>query len=94
VRGASSIVSIAFSPDGRVLAVVPGSNGPKIRLYNVGDGGAIGPIAAPRRTHASLALAFTPDGKRLVTGMHDTSILIWAEETHAGRTAGSEARDH
>jgi WD40 repeat protein len=32
-------------------------------------------IAAP--TFRTRALAFTPDGSRLVTGMADTSILVW-----------------
>ncbi len=77
VPGAAYVASIAFSADGKVLAVVPGSNEPKIRLYNVADGRRIATIAIPPTAHTSLGLAFTRDGKRLVVGMSDTSILIW-----------------
>ncbi len=48
-----------------------------MHLYDVGDGREIQTIATPPGSHGSLALAFTPDGSRLVAGMSDTSILMW-----------------
>jgi WD40 repeat protein len=77
VKHASNIEAVAFSPDGKTLAVGRGWNDPDIHLYNVVDGREVGTVATPPRTHISFALAFTPDGKQLVTGMSDTSILIW-----------------
>jgi WD40 repeat protein len=61
----------------RLLAVGRGWNDPDIHLYNVANGREVGTVATPPGTHTSFALAFTPDGKQLVTGISDTSILIW-----------------
>jgi WD40 repeat protein len=77
VKQASNIEAVAFSPDGKTLAVGRGWNDLDIHLYDVANGREVGTVATPPGTHTSLALAFTPDGKQLVTGMSDTSILIW-----------------
>ena len=77
VEGASLIEAVAFSPDGKTLAVGRGWDNRDIHLYDVGDGREVRRIATPPHSHCTLALAFTPDGKGLVTGMSDTSILIW-----------------
>jgi len=77
VKEASNIEAVAFSPDGKTLAVGRGWNDPDIHLYDVADGREVGTVATPPGTHTSFALAFTPDGKQLITGMSDTSIVIW-----------------
>ena len=77
VKQASNIEAVAFSPDGKTLAVGRGWNDPDIHLYDVASGREVGTVATPPRTHTSFALAFTPDGKQLITGMSDSSILIW-----------------
>jgi WD40 repeat protein len=77
VKQASNIEAVTFSPDGKTLAVGRGWNDPDIHLYDVAGGREVGTVATPPRTHTSFALAFTPDGKQLITGMSDSSILIW-----------------
>ena len=77
VPSSSLIETIAFSPDGQILATGSGWEGREMHLYDVGDGHEIQTIATPPGSHGSLALAFTPDGSQLVAGMADTSILVW-----------------
>jgi WD40 repeat protein len=72
VIGRSSSEPVAFSPDGRVFAA-PGVGG--IVLYETASG-------APRlrlggHTQDVTGLAFTPDGKTLVSASQDSTVLIW-----------------
>jgi WD40 repeat protein len=73
----SFVNSLAFSPDGRLLAAGTSFQWDRgvIHIYRLRDKKEVQTIAAPCRL--TLGLAFTPDGKRLVAGMADTSILIW-----------------
>jgi len=64
---------LAFSPDGRVVAV--GSEDRVARVYELATGmcrcefrGHNGPVTA---------IAFSPDGRRLLTGGADTTVLVW-----------------
>jgi WD40 repeat protein len=71
---AGSGFCVAFSPDGRSLAWA-GSQDHEIRLVEVATG-------KERRRfpghHGQVeALAFTPDGKGLVSGADDTTALVW-----------------
>ncbi len=64
---------IAFSPDGRTLATGTGNT---IRLWDVASGKLIRHLTG----HGSWlipALAFSPDGKRLVSGSRDHTVIIW-----------------
>jgi WD40 repeat protein len=54
-----------------------GWNDPGTHLYDAGTGRQVAVVSAPRGSHGSFAMAFTPDGKRLVTGMSDTTIMFW-----------------
>jgi WD40 repeat protein len=63
----------AFSPDGELLAAADVNS--NIRLWEV----ATGKELAPLRGHHGrvLSLAFTEDGRRLLSGSEDTTALIW-----------------
>src|SRR5205807_1213252 len=63
---------LAFSPDSRLLALATGST--EVPLYDVGTGAE----AARLKGHAAMAaVAFSPDGKRLVCGGADRLIQVW-----------------
>ncbi|HLV98275.1 MAG TPA: WD40 repeat domain-containing protein [Ktedonobacterales bacterium] len=69
--------SLAFSPDGRVLAT--GSANHQITLWNVAHGTLLRTLSG----HSSdvFALAFSPDGRMLVSGSQDRSWMLWADQT-------------
>ena len=64
--------SLAWSPDGRILAVASGHS---IILVHVETGA----IRATLTGHAApiMALAFAPDGHRLLSGGWDQNVRVW-----------------
>jgi WD40 repeat protein len=72
------------SPDGRVLAVVDRRG--EVVLLEMATGGKIGCLPGGHRG-AVTALAFSPDGKFLVTGSADTSALVWGWRSACGLLA-------
>src|SRR5262249_29824565 len=64
--------ALAFSPDGRHLAAIEGAY---LRVWDTGTRVPVAYNRAGRRKHT--ALAFTPDGGRLVTASGDTSVRLW-----------------
>jgi tricorn protease-like protein len=74
----TSVRSVAFSPDGSVLASGAGYNGfyPFAFLWDVNSGSEIRQLKG--HTVGVYSLAFTPDGKMLLTGGGDGTIKVWS----------------
>ena len=69
----SSILAIAYSPDGHTLAASD-SNG-EIRLWSVADGQCL--LTCSGHTNWVRAIAFSPDGRYLASSSDDLCIKIW-----------------
>ncbi len=83
----NGVTSLAFSPDGKTLASASGILDGKTDRWKAGEV-KLWEVATGRerdilQEHESLitALAFTPDGKKLVTVGEDRSIVLWDVET-------------
>ncbi|MBD2384098.1 serine/threonine-protein kinase [Cylindrospermum sp. FACHB-282] len=70
---ANTVTSIAFSPDGKILA--SGSRDRTIKLWNLATVEEITTLEG--HTNTVTSLAFSPDGKTLVSGSEDNTIKIW-----------------
>jgi WD40 repeat protein len=66
-------LSIAFSPDGRVLAV--GTEVGEVQFIDVGTGRLIGGAVSGQRDWVN-SVAFAPNGETLVAGSQDGSIAV------------------
>lgn len=74
----TEVRAVVFSPDGKTLAVAHG--GPtaapgKITLWSLEDGKELGTLGGHLSTVP--ALAFSPNGKRLVSGGRSGRLLLW-----------------
>ena len=81
-RHATWVRSVAFSPDGKLLA--SGSWDTTIGLWNVETGREIRVLTG--HTRGVESVAFSPDGKLLASGSWDNTIGLWNVET--GREIG------
>jgi WD40 repeat protein len=71
IGGTFTVPAIAFSPDGRVLAVV---NGGMVRLREVGSESIVGSFLSETPLYS---IAFTPDGDILAVGDINNQIRLW-----------------
>jgi WD40 repeat protein len=72
--GSNVVESIAFSPDGRRLAV--GGDGSDVELIDANSGQVVESLRG--HSAAVRTLAFSPDGRRLAAGSADNTVDVWA----------------
>ena len=73
----SYLISLAFSPDGSILA--SGSEDDSIRLWDIATGQYIGGLW--EHEAGVETLAFSPDGTMLASGSRDDRIILWDIKT-------------
>ena len=86
-RPGEAVLSVAFSPDGRRLAATFDPGGAEV--HDVAGGRL---VAALRSAPDARWVAWSPDGRLLVTGHYDGRARLWATATWraAGALAGHE----
>jgi WD40 repeat protein len=77
LRGHTNYVhSVAFSPDGQILA--SGSNDKTIKLWQVSTGQEL--FTFTGHTESVNSVAFSPNGQILASGSIDKTLKIWRQE--------------
>jgi parallel beta-helix repeat protein len=71
------VFSVAFSPDGRLLASGSGDN--TIKLWDVASGSEVRTLSG--HTSWVFSVAFSPDGRLLASGSDDKTIRLWEVAT-------------
>jgi WD40 repeat protein/serine/threonine protein kinase len=79
INAGLAVVSLAFSPDGRVLAVSTGWENSDITLWDVVAKAKLPNLTGHRGFVSSLA--FSPDGKTLASASGDQTIKLWNTTT-------------
>ena len=69
----NGVYSVAFSPDGKMLA--SGAGDKTVKLWDVSSGGQIASLED--HTDWVYSVAFSTDGKLLASGSNDESVKLW-----------------
>ncbi len=72
-----AVCSVAFSPDGKILA--SGGDDGLVKLWDVATGNLLRVLL--RHTKSVYSVAFSPDGKMLASGSLDNTITVWEVDT-------------
>ena len=88
--GHTSVVSVAFSPDGGTIA--GGSRGATIQLWDADTGKHLRTLKG--HTHAVVSVLFSPDGSRLASGGWDHTIRLWDLDKGKHRRTLNGHRNH
>lgn len=86
LRAGSPVATVAFSPDGKMLASGGGRN--TIQLWDAMSHGPVGEpltghrVDSPARSlNTVTAVAYSPDGRILASAGHDPTVLLWDTRT-------------
>ncbi|QRV96697.1 WD40 repeat-like protein [Ceratobasidium sp. AG-Ba] len=73
-----SVLSVAYSPDGR--RIVSGSYDNTVRIWDADTGAPIGK-ALEGHSDSVWSVVYSPDGRRIVSGSSDKTVRIWDADT-------------
>ena len=87
-RHQTGITSLAFAPDGSVLA--SGNRTGVVNLWDVQTMARLAALHEHESAHAVLALSWSPDGAALISGGRDEQVIVWDVAAQSSRRTFTE----